>query len=334
MTVTIDDIATRTGVSRMTVSRALRGVGRMSDRTRKRVQQAAEDLAYRPNSSARAMSRGRFGAVGMLFETSLLRSSIPPPFISHLTAELARRGLRLVIGQLDEQRMDDPDYLPDFVREWAVDGVITNYHHDLPEHITRSLDGHGSPWVQFNRKADTAAVYPDDHAAGRDLNARLIARGHRRIAYLDMAFHHQLTPNRHYSREDRLAGYTDAMKAAGLEPIVLLDEEPSGRRGFLHGLHGLLRDPAGPSAILGYDDSVFRTVESLRVADPSLREAEVGGFFALAQPHAGVIAASVNWPAIAKALCDAVDLDRPRSPQPVAVAYDLIEGPQLHPPAA
>jgi len=56
---TIDDVAKRAGVSKMTVSRAINGSGYVSDKTRARVEQAIEDLDFRPNMMAKGLASGR-----------------------------------------------------------------------------------------------------------------------------------------------------------------------------------------------------------------------------------------------------------------------------------
>ena len=67
---TLKDIAVAAGVDTMTVSRGLRGEGRMAPATRNRVLETARRLGYKPNAAARAVwtvgsgqppSRGRYG---------------------------------------------------------------------------------------------------------------------------------------------------------------------------------------------------------------------------------------------------------------------------------
>ena len=56
---TIDDIASALGVSKTTVSRAISGKGRISDKTRERVRSYIEKHNYRPNSMARGLAQSR-----------------------------------------------------------------------------------------------------------------------------------------------------------------------------------------------------------------------------------------------------------------------------------
>ncbi|MFF3013914.1 LacI family DNA-binding transcriptional regulator [Streptomyces sp. NPDC057939] len=63
---TIKDIARRAGVSESAVSFALNDRPGVSDHTRARVRQVAEELGWQPNSAARALSGERSGAVGLV----------------------------------------------------------------------------------------------------------------------------------------------------------------------------------------------------------------------------------------------------------------------------
>ena len=62
----LKDIAVATGVHEMTVSRALRNVGRMRPETRQRVLDVARTMGYRPNAAAAAMRTGHTGCIAMI----------------------------------------------------------------------------------------------------------------------------------------------------------------------------------------------------------------------------------------------------------------------------
>lgn len=64
--VTIAEVAAAAHVSIMTVSRTLSGKGYVSDETRRRVEQAIDELGYVANIGARALKGGRTGVLGML----------------------------------------------------------------------------------------------------------------------------------------------------------------------------------------------------------------------------------------------------------------------------
>ena len=63
--VTLDDVAARAGVSRMTVSNALRGKAVVRPETARKVIAAAEELGYHLNLAARQLSSGRTHVIGL-----------------------------------------------------------------------------------------------------------------------------------------------------------------------------------------------------------------------------------------------------------------------------
>ncbi|MDQ1588049.1 MAG: LacI family transcriptional regulator, repressor for deo operon, udp, cdd, tsx, nupC, and nupG, partial [Microbacteriaceae bacterium] len=62
----IEEVARATGVSTATVSRALRGLPNVSEKTRARVRTAADELGYVASSSASGLASGRTRAMGVV----------------------------------------------------------------------------------------------------------------------------------------------------------------------------------------------------------------------------------------------------------------------------
>src|SRR5437763_14155886 len=66
MRVTMREVATKAGVSAMTVSRVINESPRVSDDVRRRVEAAIADLGYVPNRLARGRIRQKTGALGLI----------------------------------------------------------------------------------------------------------------------------------------------------------------------------------------------------------------------------------------------------------------------------
>ena len=64
--VTLDDIATASGTSIATVSRALQGSPRVASATRERIEKVAEELGYRANVAASLLSSARPQILGLI----------------------------------------------------------------------------------------------------------------------------------------------------------------------------------------------------------------------------------------------------------------------------
>ena len=104
MSVTIKEIARLTGLSVPTVGNVLgRSADRYSAETRRRVMEAARELGYRPNSSARAMRQGRTGCAALVLSRSRQQthSYSPAGLLDGLDDELA-----LEAGEVDDVAVD------------------------------------------------------------------------------------------------------------------------------------------------------------------------------------------------------------------------------------
>lgn len=95
--VTLDDVAARAGVSRMTVSNALRGKAIVRPETARRVREAAEALGYRPNIAARQLSSGRTHIIGLAMAD--LDYIFPADLAACVSDQATKRGYQVIIQQ-------------------------------------------------------------------------------------------------------------------------------------------------------------------------------------------------------------------------------------------
>lgn len=208
------DVALKAGVSQTTVSYVLSGRENIAipDATRKRVLEAAADLGYRANSSAKAMRSGRFGSVSLLLSENPSMSILPSERLEGILDALEAVGMHLIVSRFADAALADREQMPRILRELMADGLLINYNTNLPDHMAERIAQNCIPAVWVNSKQDADCVYPDDWDAARRATETLLELGHRRIAF---ATH---TGTTHYSYEDRMNGYTQAMIAAGLAP--------------------------------------------------------------------------------------------------------------------
>jgi LacI family transcriptional regulator len=258
MPVTLSQIAREVGLSHPTVSQILNDKGRLYNaETRAKVLQAAERLGYKPNGLARAMKRGRFGAIGLLMGTHGHASMVSRGTEWGIQQEAMRLDLHLITGQLPDEKLASHAALPKVLREWSVDGLIVSYNQDCPPSLAEMLAGARLPSIWLNSKREADCVYPDDLSAGRMAVEHLVENGCRRIGYMGLA------AGSHYSIADRREGYTAAMRAAGLAPHVVspangavVREEPSwGPVGMVEVARRALSAPDGPRAWITYGES-------------------------------------------------------------------------------
>jgi DNA-binding LacI/PurR family transcriptional regulator len=183
--VTITDIAKRAGVSKGAVSYALNGRPGLSDATRARILEIAEELGWHPNRAARALSAARANACGLVLARPAKTLAFEPFFmelIAGVEAELSDRSIALTI-----QLVDDVEEEVAVHRSWwaerRVDGVlVVDLRVDDPR--VAELVRLGLPAVVVGGPPDDHALPAvwDDHAVVVEEIVRyLAALGHTRI---------------------------------------------------------------------------------------------------------------------------------------------------------
>lgn len=247
--VTIAQIARAARAAQSTVSCVLNGKFKESGASSERIAQIqaiARQLNYRPSAAARAMRTGRCDAIGLVLSTRPGRIS---PFLDlwlGLMDDLHARGLSLTVARLPDDELTDDAALPRLMREWAVDGLLIDYVAEAPPHFIDLLREQRIPTVWLNHRQTSDAAFPDDRAGARLATEHLIALGHRRIAW------HSDNAGPHYSHADRLAGYTEAMTAAGLTPQAHLGKTWASAADRLPVARRLLDGDQRPTAVLCY----------------------------------------------------------------------------------
>ena len=175
-----------------------------------RVLAAAAEAGYRPNAAARAMRLGRHSTVALLSSAAPGLGIMPIATLNALHDRLAEAGLRLLLCRLGDDRFNEPGRLPAIATEYVADAVVLNRILPPEDPVAEALEANRLPAIWFNIEREHSAVRPDDAGAGRMAVERLLALGHRRIAYANALF------TAHISEADRRAGYLEAMRKAGL----------------------------------------------------------------------------------------------------------------------
>lgn len=245
---TIATLAEHLGLSRATVTHVLNGSGtqhRIRPETQKRVLDAAQELGYRANASARAIRAGRFGNIALI--QSLWGQYLPPELLLGITSALADKDLHLVLSQVDDRVLEDEEFLPHTLRDLSVDGMLLNRHVGFSPTYLEHIQKLRIPAISLNVKQEFDAIHPDDLGGGRRATEFLLELGHRHILYVDT----DEPENKHYSKPDRRAGYEEVMRGAGRAPRVHLLARKSDER--IVSAIALLRGGNRPTAIVAYE---------------------------------------------------------------------------------
>ena len=265
--VTLQSIAGRVGVSRMTVSNAFSRPDQLSAELRTKILAAADELGYvGPDPAARALARGRTGSVGLLINGSLseaFEDAVSAAFLASVSDELAARGMALTLLPASS----DQQFVP--ARDVAVDGVLV-YICDPTSPDIAWLERRQVPMVvvDHNVRAGIAAVNVDDRGGARLAAQHLVDLGHRRIGIVTL----ETDPDElNYPARERMLGWHDALDPAGVEPAVVAT--PSAPRGAAYDAAlSLLARPDRPTAVVCFSDAfalaTVRAAESLGLRVP------------------------------------------------------------------
>jgi len=244
MAVTIDDIARETGYHRTTVSQVLNANPHCfaSAGARSRISETAVRLGYRPNFFARGLVKKESRLIGIV--GAFLGSETEGGLARDLFAELLPLDYLALFGET----MGSGDLYKTMTEQVigkSVDGLIVAMHVVGVEYL-QSLD-RSLPTVFISRGPIEGwpAVYAARRECTERATRRLIALGHRRIAYVA----NSIPGNR-----EKVAGYCDAMSAADLPAEEFLFEIPGGPGAILD---FVIRERAafsGITAVLTSDD--------------------------------------------------------------------------------
>lgn len=243
---TIVDVAARAGVSHITVSRYFNSPEKLSLATRNRVKQAVEALNYVPNAAAQTLVRGNSELVALVvpditntFFTTLARG----------VEDAAREeGYTLILGNTDEDTAQERAYLELLVAH-RVRGIILAPTSDSTENVIWAQQRR-IPVVLTDRtlpqvKADV--VRADTRWGLYRLIQHLVQNGYTKISFVggqpDLS-----------SLQDRLNGYREAMREAGLNEHIRLGrfDRDSGQTI----VESLIRDNSLPEAIVAANNKV------------------------------------------------------------------------------
>ncbi|PYI65402.1 LacI family transcriptional regulator [Arthrobacter livingstonensis] len=182
MGVSIDDVAAQAQVSTATVSRALRGLPRVSEATRAKVLAVAAELGYVPSPSASGLATGRTRTVGVLV-----------PFVDRwyfghaiegIDQVLRENGYNLLLFSLGGYVHGQKRSFTESMVRKQIDGLLV-LSLGLSEEELRQLHHTDIPLLSVGGPvAGCHGVYIDDAAAAATATGHLIGLGHRGVGHI------------------------------------------------------------------------------------------------------------------------------------------------------
>jgi len=209
--ITLEDIARKLRVTKVTVSKALRDHPDISTETSKKIKKVAREMGYSPNFWARNLSSNRSNSIGVVvpkiahfFFSSVIEGIYEAAYqnnyeviltVSQESAELERRHIATLLSM-------------------RVDGLIISLSQETKDFsIFNNLQGKGVAVTFMDRVPDKIkgfnTVVGDDFAGCKAATEHAISIGYRKIAHLAGFLHTNIG-------RDRYKGYESAMKENGI----------------------------------------------------------------------------------------------------------------------
>lgn len=216
--VTLADVARKAGVSRTAASFVMTGRSadmRISEAATQKVLEAAAELGYRPNLTARSLRTSKTHTIGLVSDVIATTPFAGEVIHGALDAALAR-GHLLLVAETGGDSAVEADLISEML-DRQVDGVIYAAMHTQERQPPEALAG--VPAVLINCIApgsQTACVLPDEYEGGRAAATALLDSGHR-DGICAIGGHHDLphTPGGLYAGNTRMRGIEDVLGEAG-----------------------------------------------------------------------------------------------------------------------
>lgn len=213
--VSINDIAKQLGVSITTVSFILNGRAkekRISDKVVKSVLDLVEQVNYKPNTLARSLRTGKTNIIGLLVE------DIANPFFGSIARLIEgnayRNGYKIIYSSTGNDTAKARELMQMF-RDRHVDGYIIVPPEGVESEIQAIMTS-GKPVVLLDRylpEVNVDSVTIDNKESAYQATEHLILNGFKKVGLITL---NSAQPQ----MQDRLSGYTEAMKHYGMTERV------------------------------------------------------------------------------------------------------------------
>ncbi len=193
--VTIADLAQNLGLDKSSVSLALRGGGRVSEATRRRVIAAARRFGYQPNLAARQLSSSRAHIIALVLPPSFspLQHGVVVSTLASLSRQASALGMLFGVFTTDKLASDPPDDYQNALIG-SADGLLL-WGETSPEISSRIAAG-GRPVVVIDPSDPSLSTYRgstvrvDNAGGGGALAQHLIDCGARHLLFIQQLRHH------------------------------------------------------------------------------------------------------------------------------------------------
>jgi DNA-binding LacI/PurR family transcriptional regulator len=221
---TIYDVARSAGVSHQTVSRFLQGYEGIRPNTRQKVEQALDELGYRPNLTARSLKSGESQRIGAL--THEISQVGPARIVEGASAAAREAGYVLDIVSLDTRKPSAIEESLALITQHNLAGVLAL---GVTDEMTREFEATAFR-VPAYVAVETDGLSDDPRAALSRVGIPALIRhltdlGHRRFVHL-------AGPREWSASRNRIRAYESAVKTMGAQSVAVLHGDWSAGSGY------------------------------------------------------------------------------------------------------
>lgn len=268
--VTSIDVAKLAGVSQSSVSRVFSPNANVSAEKKQRILNAARELGYKPNALARGLITQSTNLIGVVVAD--VASLFYAPFLSALTHKLSEVGKQVILFNVGLTQTAD-DVLPTLL-SYQVDALIvaaTTLSADMAADCARN----GTPVILFNRAVEldqVSSISIDNESGARQIAELMLAKGHRRYAYIAGIESTQ-------SNRLRERGYFSQLHKAGVETILREQGDYSYESGKVAALRLLQREDRPDAIFCASDPMALGAIDAARLLGLNVpQDVSVAGF--------------------------------------------------------
>ncbi len=213
--VTIYDVAEATGYSAPTVSKALNGLGSLSEETRQKILDKAKEMGYEPNMTARSLTTKKSYLIGVVYDDTGMNKGFSHPLFSPLLNRFREKVEAAGYDIIFLSRHFNMTYFS-HANFRLIDGVIiispaSHNPADFDDFVKTNL-----PRVSTNTIMEgICTVITANEQGGYEAAKYFVQHGHKKIAYISAP-----VDGISAAPTERFNGFRDA-----LETYELFDED-------------------------------------------------------------------------------------------------------------
>ncbi|MET2829208.1 LacI family DNA-binding transcriptional regulator [Mesorhizobium shangrilense] len=213
--ITQHDVARLANASQAAVSRVIANNGYVASDVRQRIEDAAEQLGYRPNPLARGLTKGQSNIIAVVMADII--NPFYPIALDALTDAIQRSGREVLLFNAAHHQTVD-DVIP-AVLKYRVAGIIITTAL-LSSKAAEMCESMNVPVVLLSRhsqRSESFVVRCDNQLGATQAAQLMISGGCKRLAYIGGR------PNSS-TNTDRRVGFVSAVEKAGLAPVTVIEE--------------------------------------------------------------------------------------------------------------